>query len=528
MTDRTATSANAPARTPAEPRVDRATMAAWGLFAASMAVFAVLVFGVERDQPLWLDEAWTIAITGQKSWIDFYHQVYWDLNAPLYYLLMHLWQGVFGLSDLALRTPSLIFAALAPLAIAVWRLDGLPKMERLSWAAMTALWFPGLCFAQEARDYSMLLFLSTVQCLAYVQLMRSPTLRGAALWSGLAALSILTHYDAIFCAGLQGLLYLAVHRLRAVRTWPAALAFIPAFGWLAWHMPRIAEFARPDLAWYPLVRSKTIPEILGMLTGWNALLGLLPALGLCALALRLVGARDGVRGGTSSRLPPARDPLTRDPLTRDPLIWAPVAAAVGAAALLVAIGVFRPSFTFRYLTPDAPGVMLGMVMSMAWLAQRGALAALIELVLATGFISVWRIGHGASMAPHAFNYEVASQMLERTHPRRLVFLWDHPVDPIEHPEQLAAAGGAFFHRDGYPVSVDPVVLRPGENPNTRLLAEAASPGSAILWVYDFGVKGTAASAYPPAISTIDPAWRCHRYGQGRFGVDACSRAPAQP
>ncbi len=480
------------------------------LFLAAMAAFAVVVFGPERNQPLWLDEAWTIAIAGQRSWADVYHQVYWDVNAPLYYLLMHLWQGLFGLSDLSLRLPSLTFAALAPLAVALWPVEGLPAAERLCWAAVAALWFPGLSFAQEARCYSLLLLLSTLQCLAYLRLMRAPDVRWAAAWAGLAALSILTHYDAILCAAVQGLLFLAVHRMRAVRTWPAALAFVPAFGWLAYHMPRIVQFARPDIAWYSVLRPRNLSDVLGFLAGRPQSLWALLVVALGALTLRFAWPRRWTRrmgGGRRIGLH----------------VWAPVLAGVASAALLTAVGFFRPSFAYRYLTPDVPGVLLGLVLATRLLGGRGALAAMCELVLALGGVAAWRAAAGDSMAPHAYTYEIASRALEASHPRRLVFLWDHPVDPIEHPEQLAAAGGAFFRRDGDPVPVDPVVLRPGQEPNARLMAEAAAPGSAILWVYDVAVKGTAAIRHRPAIQALDPGWTCRNFGRGRFGVYACTQ-----
>ncbi len=492
-------------------QASRRPRAAAALFALAMIVLAALVFGCGRDQPLWLDEAWTIAIAGQRSWSDFYHQVYWDVNAPLYYLLMHGWQAAFGLSDLSLRTPSLICAFATPLTIALCRIEGLSAWERLAWASVTALWFPALSFAQEVRCYALLLLFSTLQCLAYVRLIQAPDIRRAMLWSVLAALSILTHYDAILCAAMQGLLYLAIHRLRAVRTWPAALWFLPSFGWLGWHMPRIAEFARPEIAWYSVLRPANIWDVLGFLAGrWQSLWAL-AVVALGALSLRYLWPR---RWSMDVGAPFRPERLA---------LWSPVAAAVAAAVTLTVIGFFRPSFAYRYLTPDAPGVLLGLALATAWLAGRGRLPALCELVVALGGVTVWRTLAHESMAPHVYNYEIASQALERSHPRRLVFLWDHPADPIEHPEQLAAAGGAFFHRDGDPIPVDPVVMKAGEDPNARLLAEAAPSGSAILWVYDLVVRGTAAVAHRPAISAIDPSWACRNFGRGRFGVYACVR-----
>ena len=470
-----------------------------------MATAAVLVLGLERGDPLWLDEAWTIAVAGQPTWGGFYRQVYGDVNAPFYLLVIHLWQAVFGLSDLSLRLPSLIFAAATPLVIAVSRVEGLPTAERLAWAAITLLWFPLLSYAQEARCYALLMLLGALQCVAFLRLLQAPDMGAAAVWSGLAALSILTHYDALIPCAVQGLIYLAVHRMRAVRTWPAALLFLPTFGWFAWHLPRVVQFARPDIAWYSPLRWSDAELVAGFLAGRREMLWGLLVVAMGALTLRFAWPR-----------------RVRAPAPRAYLWLAPLAAVLGAAILIV-VGVFRPSFAYRYLTPDAPGLLLGVVLLTRLLVGRRSGLALAELVLAFLAVSAWRVWAGDRVAPHRYNYEYASRALEAAHARRLVFLWDHPVDPILHPDQLQAAGGAFFRRDGDPIPVDPVVLKPDEDPNARLIHEAAPPGSAILWVYDVAVRGTAAIDDPPEIGQRDPAFACRQFGRGRFGVYACMR-----
>jgi hypothetical protein len=454
-----------------------------------------------------------VGIAGPAPWIDFFHQVYWDVNAPLYYLLMHLWQGVFGQSDLAMRAPSLIFAVATPLVLAFSPVDGLGRTQRLSWASLTALWFPAVCYAQEARCFEMLLFISTLQTLAFIRLLQRPSTGRATLWAALAALTILTHYDAIFLGAAQGLIYLVVHRMRAVRTWPAALAFVPAFGWLLYHLPRIAEFARPGIAWYSLLDVDGLNDALLHLMGERQCWVLL-VVGLLAVGLRLV---------------PTFRPLTgrRPPDGATAPAWLAALAAVLSAATLIAIGFLRPSFAERYLIPDGPGVLLGVVLVIGGAAGRRAPWALGVLVIALGAAVTRQLMLGDRMVPRDYNYERASQILERVHPRHLVFLWDHPVDPIEHPEQLAAAGDAFFRRDGVKLTVDPVILKPGEDPNRRLLAGAAQPHSVILWVYDVGVHGTAAADVPPQITALDPAWTC-RHGGPRFGILACWRKSDAP
>jgi hypothetical protein len=485
------------------------------LFALAFITALVLEFWLQRGEPLWLDEAWTIGIAGPASWIDFFHQVYWDVNAPLYYLVMYLWQGVFGQSDLAMRAPSLIVAVATPLVLALSRVEGLGHTERLTWASVTALWFPALCYAQEARSYALLLFISTLQTLAFIRLLQAPNTGRATVWAAFGALAILTHYDAIFLGAVQGLIYLAAHRLRAVRTWPAALAFVPAFGWLLYHLPRIVQFARPDIAWYSVLDIDDLTDDLLHLMGERQCWVLL-AVGLLAVGLRFVPlfrSETGRRDALSNSVAP---------------VWLAALAAVISATALIVIGFLRPSFAPRYLTPDGPGVLLGIVILIAGIAGRRAAWALGVLVIALGVAVGAQMAMGERMAPRGYNYERASQLLEKVHPKHLVFLWDHPVDPIEHPEQLAAAGDAFFRRDGVKLTVDPVILKPGEDPNRRLLAGAAQPHSVILWVYDVAVHGTAAADFPPEITTLDPAWTCRHGGGDRFGILACWRKSAAP
>ncbi len=491
-----------------------ARLGRWGVLAAIglVLIAAGLQIAVEGHDALWLDESWTGAIVAQDGWRATFQQIYWDVNAPLYYGVMKLWSGLFGLSDLALRTPSLICAAAAPLAAALLPAPGLTRAQRLGWAAVLAFWFPGLCYAQEARCYALLLLVSTAQTVAFMRLMQAPGTRRAAVWAALAAIAILTHYDALYLGAAQGVLYLARAPKRAVASWPAALAFAPAFGWLTFHWPRIAQFARPDIAWYSPLTPGALPAIAGYLAdGGGAIAWWLAAFGLSALSLRLL-------------------PLPRSlvqPSANTPMLWALAAAGLAAAAL-IGIGFLRPSFAFRYLTPSAPGLLLGLVGLGRLLAGRRAapIAATTLGVLYLG-VSGWMLTHHFRMAPRTYNFEGASERIARARPSRLVFLWDHPVDPILHPEQLAALGSFFLHRDGLDIPVQPIVLKRGEDPNDRLLAAAQRPGSAILWLYDTVVKGTAATKHPPEISERDPAWRCSRTPSIRFGVIACTRPAAK-
>jgi hypothetical protein len=480
------------------------------IVAALLATVVVgLALGFERRDAFWLDESWTGGIIGQPTWRATFQQIYWDVNAPLYYLLLKLWSGLFGLSDWALRAPSLAAAAAVPLLAILVPAPGLTRGQRLAWGATLAFWFPTLCYAAEARCYALLLLTCTAQTLAFMRLMQAPDQARASVWAALAALSILVHYDALYLGAAQGVLYVARQPRRALATWPAALAFAPTFGWMAFHWPRIAEFARPDIAWYSPLRPSELPLIGGYVAdGGDLMPKWLAALAASALALRF--------------LPFPERPSTPTPIA--PVLWS-VGAAVLAAAVMVAIGFFRPSFTFRYLTPCEPGLLLGVVVLAQALAGRRAAPVTLALLACLYLgVSGWMLGHGLRMAPRRYNFEAASAALAREGPQHLVFLWDHPVDPILHPEQLAALGGFFLHRSGQATQVEPVILKGGEDPNGRLAAEAARRGTAILWLYDRVVHGTAANRFPPALGGGEPGGlRCRDFGSARFGVLACQR-----
>ena len=531
--------------------------------AGALAVAAIalaLVLGVERRDAFWLDESWTGGIIAQPTWRAAFQQIYWDVNAPLYYVLIRLWSTVFGLSDWALRAPSLIAALATPLLTALAPSPGLTRAQRLAWSAVLAFWFPALCYAAEARCYALLLLVSTAQTLAFMRLIQAPRTGRVVVWATLAALAILTHYDALYLGAAQGLVYLARAPRRAVASWPAALAFIPAFGWLAFHAPRIAEFARPDIAWYAPLHLAELPLIGAYLAdGGEAMPKWLAALALSAVTLRLLplprwiersggpadlpharvgqygrsqgGGRPAAEGALAALSRSVSDPFGATSPSRmgriseavSPALWA-IAAAALAAVVLVAVGFLRPSFTFRYLTPCAPGLLLGLVVLARGLAgRRGEVVALTMLGAVYLGVSGWMLTHHLRMAPRRYNFETASAALARSRPSRLVFLWDHPVDPILHPGQLAALGGFFLHRAGEPTPVDAVILKPGEDPNPRLVAGAQAPGSAILWLYDRVVRGTAANARPPDLVRLDPRLRCRDFGSVRFGVLACVR-----
>lgn len=470
--------------------------------AAALLARAVIFSG----HPLWLDEIWTGAIVAQPDTAHLLQQIWLDSNAPLYFGLMYGWTKLFGLSDAALRFPSLIFGIAAPLLIAVARLPGLSRESRLAWAALLALWVPGIWFSQEVRCYALLLFVCTAQALLFLRLIAAPRLGAAFWWAACSILAVLTHYHASLLTLCEGLAFLAIWRMRALKCWPAALVFLPVFVWIGWHLPRLVEIAQSDAAWWGVIEPADLLYTFQFLAG-------APSVPLAfALAAGIAYAAGAMRGSLPSANTEAQNSFGPRVL---------ILCALAAACILIGIGCLRPAFTSRYLMPALPALALALALFLQMLARRWTPAyALVLLVYLTGGMSAL---HDIAQRPRAYSFEQASHDLAADGVRDVLFALDNPATPVLHDSTLRALGGFFFARDNEPVAVTPVRLLPGEDASAALLAQAQPAHDGILWVYDLKMRKTVATRSPPHIGQLDPRWACRDYGRDNIGIVACKR-----
>jgi hypothetical protein len=476
--------------------------------ALSLSVAAAVVIGfaihkMHGDAPLWLDETGTGAIAAEPSLRAVIYQDLHDVNAPLYYVIAHYWSLLFGLSNGSLRFPAFVFATVAPLLCLI-PVPGLPRRVNLLWCGLTALWIPGLAYAQEARCYSLLLCVGIATTLTFVRLIDTPGIKRAAVWGCCASLAIATHYGALILVGLQGLTYLGLHGRRAVRTWPAAFVFVPIFVWLAIHAQYLTAYADAHAGWQHLMTLPRLIVVFVYAAGSPAMLAMLVLLGIIGALFVL------------KRRPAAIE----EDNGHSRAFVAAIAALVGAA-FLVALGFWRPSFATRYLIAFMPGLLLGLALLFDKL-QRYLRQAPVVLIAAFACGTISTIDDGAPLWK-LYNFETASQFLQDAGTKRLVLLWDNPSNAAEMRPLLEIIGGFFFRRAGMDVQVTPIRLEPEDDPNLRLLASGAEPQSGIIWLFDTRVHDTAAIIHPPTLEAIDPAWHCRDFGAPPIGVIACNK-----
>src|SRR3989339_1776975 len=127
----------------------------------------MLVFGlafiirlISLNQSLWLDEAITAKVIKQFTLFQISSLFSpTDFHPPLYYLFMKLWSTLFGVGEIAVRLPSVIFSLLT--GHAVFLIATRIRNQKFGlWAAALYLFNPlAVYYSQEARMYSLVTFL---------------------------------------------------------------------------------------------------------------------------------------------------------------------------------------------------------------------------------------------------------------------------------------------------------------------------------------------------------------------------------
>lgn len=462
------------------------------------------------QSPLWFDETFAGAVATAPHLSTYFRLMSEDVNGPLYYLLLRPWVAMFGDSNAGLRSLSLVASGAAPLILAVRPIRGLPREQRLTWAAMVALWIPAMGYAQAAKPLALAFALSSLQLLAYVDLMRQtrPSLRSAALWVGLSGLAIEAHYDVAYIPLVQGIIYLAVRRGGALRTWPALLLLAPVAIEIGRKLAMLARFTSPGTTWYALLKPDDLSAIIAYAFGGVPWMLLYP---LIFLAFAFLGRNSPL------------DKAQEDSEDRRALVWASLASLLALSAF-IAVGAVRPAFAVRYLGPFTPGLLLGVVLVLGRLAKGESRVAYPFLVgMAAVFAGIW-LGVGAPRPDSGYDLlsiERPTDRLMRSGVRQVVFTLDNPIAHGAPNEAGRVVPEFFFRRAHAKVTVVNLDVGGGEDPNLALLRAAAPQGAAIVWMYDKSIKGTGAVRHPPRIAQLDPHYACRRYGEKSAGVMAC-------
>ncbi|HYI43935.1 MAG TPA: glycosyltransferase family 39 protein [Actinomycetota bacterium] len=331
---------------------------------------------------LWWDEGYTLAAT-QQGWSEIANGLVSAGSNPLFLILVRVW-GAFGQGEAFIRALSVLPAVATVPAIYL--------LGRELFGAQTGLLAAGLIsinsfvveFAQEARGYSLALFLITLSSLLLVRAVKYPTRRK---WMGYGVVTILALATHIFALGvvvaqLVALAWTRPQTLKKdwVRTVLATLLVLTPILALPvlWFI-----FARTGLRWIPTAGRADLVIVPLTLAGQTQAFSRLIFLSPSGAVLLVTNAVAAIPLFLLSR-----DFMTKG---RSPALW-PHALLVLWFAIPV-VGSFVASFIFpmfldRYLIVVVPAIALLTAVGLLRLPHRVLSGFALAVICAIAVLSL--------------------------------------------------------------------------------------------------------------------------------------------
>jgi uncharacterized membrane protein len=242
--------------------------------------------GISR-QSLWFDEAATVHIVG-LPFAEMIERIKTDERTPpLHYLILYAWTRAFGNSEMSVRLPSAIAgtAAVGILYLLVRNLFG--GTEAIFAILMLALSRYHINYSQEARAYSLLLFMSLWSCCLFTRLMHYPTRRIEAAYVIVTALLLYTHLYGVFTLLAQHVAYIAAPAVQRIslRRWVFLSAAVVALfsPWIPAAITWTRSVSGGGTFWVRPMTLGAIPQAYRLYAGSCSLLALISLLVLIAL-----------------------------------------------------------------------------------------------------------------------------------------------------------------------------------------------------------------------------------------------------
>jgi 4-amino-4-deoxy-L-arabinose transferase-like glycosyltransferase len=310
---------------------------------------------------LWMDEAASIGLA-RMSWHK-YAWVWWmqEGNMTAYYLMLRPWLH-FGQSEAWIRLLSVLFgiAAIPAIFFLARRLTDNPTA--LFAAALLAVSPAHVYYSQEARSYSLTLFLVLLSSFFFARAVQQGRGKDWALWALFSILAVYAHYFAVLVLVCQALSLLLLHLGRAqwlrFLLWTATIAVLCLPG-ISFVLQRGNKL---NLPWIPPPTPKAILHLWMFLGGSGAKFAICMVLWAAALfaivrTLRIHGrSQEGWRQGLI-------------------VIWATLPIAITIAASL-----HHSVFAQKYLLVCLPATILLAALGAQTLRAKCVGAALVLML----------------------------------------------------------------------------------------------------------------------------------------------------
>ena len=181
----------------------------------ALIVVGVLLRFVEIGRSYWFDELYTVMQFAAPTFDQMLRVAIDDRNNPaLFSILGWCWAQIFGYTELGTRALSMLFGLLV--LVTPWLAKtALGRTEKWLAAALLALLYLPIRYAQETRVYSMMLFFSGCCLFCYLESLVTRLLRVRAVFAASLIIVAFSHIFGILLAlSYLGIMFLFATRIR--------------------------------------------------------------------------------------------------------------------------------------------------------------------------------------------------------------------------------------------------------------------------------------------------------------------------
>lgn len=222
-------------------------------------------------------------------------------HPPLYYILLHFWMGIFGISEIATRSLSAIFGVVSVfITYQLGRLLFNRETGMIASLIVTVSTFH-ITYSQESRMYSLMAMLTLVSMFFFIKMMREKSIKFTVYYQLSSILLMYSHIYGFFIILAQNL-YLMATSLKSkkqkqyisLKKWITiqmilAAAFIPWIWVLIHQIIGIENGSFVNINWLPFPHLSDLFNTFSLYTYYDPItLVLFSLLSLCALIPRAV------------------------------------------------------------------------------------------------------------------------------------------------------------------------------------------------------------------------------------------------
>ncbi|MBN2496242.1 MAG: glycosyltransferase [Deltaproteobacteria bacterium] len=185
----------------------------------------------------WLDETISMLFVDRPLWEIPGYLAVKSVHPPLYFMLLHVWSALFGLSEIATRSLSAGLGAASIPFIAAIGAEVFDRRTGLFAALLLCVSPFHVFYSQEARPYALLGFLVLLAFWIYLRMSKAPSWKTYLGYTVACGCLIYTHVFGLFAVLTLNIHYLAVWLLSRDRKGPSPMV------WFGLQLGLVALFA---------------------------------------------------------------------------------------------------------------------------------------------------------------------------------------------------------------------------------------------------------------------------------------------